>query len=193
MGGFVIAVSGGIGAGKTELAKHLEKALDADRVSFGDEVRTFARENGQDENDRSVLQRLGQALVLSQCKAFVTRVLAQRPSIGRTETRLIIEGVRHVEVLKEIMLQMPHEHVRLVHIATPETLREQRIMDRDNVERRVVARYDNDITEAQISRILPQYADLIVEGDLPVSLQISAIKAKLGEWTSSSRELEDAG
>ena len=104
---YVIALSGGIGAGKTRLSERLSETLNADRVSFGEEVRAYAQANGQDRNDRSILQEIGQAMVLSDCEGFVRRVLAQRTRDGQVaKDRLIIEGVRHVEVLKELGHQL---------------------------------------------------------------------------------------
>ena len=65
-------------------------------------------------------------------------------------------------------------------------------MERDGVERRVAARYENDITEAQVARIIPQYASLTVNGELPLDLQVAAIQKKLHEWTPAVRELAQA-
>ncbi|MDP4006393.1 AAA family ATPase [Methylobacterium sp. NEAU K] len=190
MAGFVIAISGGIGAGKTALAEKLAEALHADRVSFGREVRRYAEENGENPKDRSVLQQLGQALVLTQCNQFVERVLAQRPQ-PRSE-HLIVEGVRHVEVLMELKRQLDSKSVHLVHVVTPGSTREQRVMERDDVERRLVARYDNDITEAQVSRILPQYASLTVNGELPIVLQVAQVMQKAAEWSATGSERPEA-
>ena len=77
MTGRVLALSGAIGAGKTTLAQQLSTELDAEIVSFGNEVRRYANEIGEDEANRSVLQKLGQAMVLSDCEKFVRSVLAQ--------------------------------------------------------------------------------------------------------------------
>lgn len=179
---FVIAISGGIGAGKTVLADKLVETLDADRVSFGAEVRRYARENGDNHEDRSILQQLGQALVLTECEEFVRRVLAQQRNPGKG--RLIVEGVRHLEVLIELKKQVGSRRLHLVHVVTPGSTREQRVMERDGVERRVAARYDNDITEAQVARILPQYAGLTVDGEWPVSLQVAQVAKKIEEWSA---------
>ena len=186
MAGFAIAISGGIGAGKSTLAKGLKEALGADRVSFGNVVRQYAEENGMDSKDRSVLQQLGQALVLTQCEAFVDRVLARRAEpVG---DHLIIDGVRHVEVFMRLKEKVRPMRLYLVHIETPSSTREHNVMVRDGVERRLVARYDNDITEVQVSRVLPQYASLIVNGELPVMLQVSQVIAKAKEWAAIGDE-----
>ncbi|MCJ2075981.1 AAA family ATPase [Methylobacterium sp. E-016] len=185
MADFVIAISGGIGAGKSTLAEKLADKLDGVRASFGREVREYARINGESPDDRSVLQQLGQALVLTDCEGFVRRVLDQQPNVGRRH--LIVEGVRHIEVLRELKDQVRPKRLHLVHIMTPGSTREQRVMERDRVERRLVARYDNDITEAQVSRILPQYAALTVNGDLPITLQVNQVMQKIAEWSTADR------
>ncbi|MFH6780887.1 MULTISPECIES: AAA family ATPase [Methylobacterium] len=184
MAEFAIALSGGIGAGKTALAEKLAEALDADRVSFGREVRRYAKENNENPDDRSILQQLGQALVLTECKQFVRRVLDQQSQPRKD--RLIIDGVRHIEVLIHLKEEVGKRPLYLVHVATPSSTREQRIMERDQVERRLAARYDNDITEAQVTRILPQYASLTVNGELPIMLQVAQVVQRVKEWSAKS-------
>ncbi len=189
MTGFVLALSGAIGAGKTSLAERLAARLSARRVSFGIEVRRYAEEHGANKKDRAVLQQLGQALVLTQREAFVKRVLAQdidAQAPGDMNVPLIVDGVRHIEIFMELKRQLAPRRVHLIHITTPGSTREQRIMEKDGVERRVVARYDNDITEAQVSRILPQYAGLTVQGELPVDLQVQQVVQKLKEWHATA-------
>ncbi len=182
MTGRVLALSGAIGAGKSKLAQELRTAFDADVVGFGDEVRRYAREIGEDENDRSVLQKLGQAMVLSDCRAFVLKVLEQCPrqlQAGSDELNLIVQGVRHIEALGELKRLVGNRSLHLINVVTPTSLREQRLMDRDKVDRRLIGRYDNDITEAQVARILPQYAHCEVSGDVPVPFQIATIRQRL--------------
>ena len=185
MARFVIAISGGIGAGKSTLAERLADKLDAVRASFGREVKHYAEINGENPNDRSTLQQLGQALVLTDCEGFVRRVLEQQPNVG--DRQLIVEGVRHIEVLMELKERVRPKRLYLIHVMTPGSTREQRVMERDRVERRLVARYDNDITEAQVSRILPQYADLTVNGELPITLQVVQVMHKVAEWSNADR------
>jgi dephospho-CoA kinase len=171
MVGLVLAFSGALGAGKSKLTMALHDRLQWPRVSFGDEVRSFAVREGRDPNDRAVLQQLGQALVLTDREGFVRRVLNQRP----TEGDLIVDGVRHVEILLELRKQVHPRTLKLIHINADSGIRQERLMERDQVERRVVARYDSDITEAQIARILPQYADLALDGSLPTSVLLAKV------------------
>ena len=183
MTGRVLALSWAIGAGKTTLAKELSAALDADLVGFGNEVRRYAKEIGADENDRSVLQKLGQAMVLSDCSGFVRKVLGRSPrqlQAGSDDLNLIVQGIRHIEVFNELKKHIGGRSLHLIDVVTPTSLREERLMDRDKVDRRLVGRYDNDITEAQVARILPQYAHCEVQGDVPVAFQVATVRQRLG-------------
>jgi len=167
---FVLAFSGGLGAGKSSLTTALHERLGWPRASFGDHVRKIASENGRDEKDRSVLQQLGQALVLTNVGGFVDDVLAQ----AGDAPNVILDGVRHVEVLFKLREKL-NDKVKLVHLEAPSDVRQERYLQRDDVERRLLARYEQDITEAQIARILPQYADLVVDATLPLSFQVDRV------------------
>ncbi|RVD51103.1 hypothetical protein EN783_33330 [Mesorhizobium sp. M2D.F.Ca.ET.140.01.1.1] len=63
----------------------------------------------------------------------------------------------------------------MVHLEAPSDVRQERYLQREAVERRLLARYEQDITEAQIARILPQYADLTVDATLPLSFQVEKV------------------
>src|SRR5271170_2410837 len=92
---FILAFSGGLGVGKSELTKAVEEKLGWKRASFGDYVRTVARAAGRDAGDRGELQRLGQALVLTNVDGFVDEVLKRADGAER----IILDGIRHIEVL----------------------------------------------------------------------------------------------
>jgi len=165
----VIALSGGIGAGKAVLGEALAAAIDADRASFGAEVRRHAEAVGADPADVGVLQGIGQSLVLTDRVGFVRRVLAQRTRRG---VPLVVEGLRHAEILLELRAQLPGASFRLVHVETPRAVRGVRVADRTGAVPRIVARYEADIVEEQSSRIL--------SGDLPVQLQVARVMMLIG-------------
>ena len=77
--GIALAFSGAIGSVKSSVSGELQNLLKWPRVSFGDFVRKKAAEMGRDPTDRTVLQKLGQALVVSDLQGFVRDVLAQAP------------------------------------------------------------------------------------------------------------------
>lgn len=167
---FVLAFSGGLGAGKSSLTNALHERLGWPRASFGDHVRKLALDNGLDWKDRAVLQQLGQALVLTNVEGFVDDVLAY----AGEAPNLILDGVRHVEVLFT-MREKLRDKIKLVHLEAPSDVRQERYLQREAVERRLLARYEQDITEAQIARILPQYADLVIDTTLPLSFQVEKV------------------
>jgi len=167
---FVLAFSGGLGVGKSVLTNALHERLGWPRASFGDYVRKLASENGLDAKDRAVLQQLGQALVLTNVGGFVDDVLAQ----AGDSPNVILDGVRHVEVLFKLREKLG-DKVKLVYLEAPSDVRQERYMRREAVERRLLARYEQDITEAQIARILPQYADLPIDATLPLSFQVDKV------------------
>src|ERR1700730_2880620 len=76
--GVVVAFSGPIGAGKSTISQKVADTLHWPRVSFGDYIKKIAQENGEDPENRAVLQRLGQALVLADVDDLVNQVLNQR-------------------------------------------------------------------------------------------------------------------
>lgn len=182
MVGVVVAFAGGIGAGKSQLTRALSAELNWPRVSFGDHVRNVAKEAGEDPEDRFVLQRLGQSLVLTNPREFVERVIAQGGA-NSDDKNLIVDGVRHVEILLELRAYVRPRPLHFFYIKADATTRQERVIARPpHVERRVAARYDSDITEAQIARILPQYADRslgTLDGSLPTSLLVEEVKSRL--------------
>ena len=174
----VIALSGAVGSGKAALAAALAKETGSSVVSFGDEVRRYVAEIGGDPSDRSLLQAAGQSLILHDLGGFVSRVVHQ----ADPDKPMIVAGVRHWEALDELQrfFEPRCRRVTLVHIETSRARREKALMA-DGTCRRLVARYDNDINEAQVARILPQYAYTKVDGDLPVELQVKFALGRVGE------------
>src|SRR5437867_2887144 len=89
----VVYFAAPIKAGKTKVSTTLALRLHAPRVSFGDYLRSLAREK-ELEVTREVLQDLGDHLVNQDVLAFCEDVLRQHPwQPGRP---LIVDGVRHV-------------------------------------------------------------------------------------------------
>lgn len=168
---FVLVFAGGMGSGKSDLTKELSNRLGWPRASFGDHVRKLAQESSLDHTDRSVLQRLGQALVLTQPDKFVNDVIAGTNNADS----IILDGLRHVEILLCLKARADLT-LRMVYIKTPAEVRQSRVVEREHVDRRLVASYDADITEAQISRIIPQYAHKTIDGTLPISILASDLE-----------------
>ncbi len=169
--GVVVAFSGPIGAGKSSISQKVADSLHWPRVSFGEYIKKVAQENNEDPNDRAVLQRLGQALVLSDVDSLVDEVLNQRPwKDANGEGNLIIDGLRHAEVRHALVQKIRPNILKHVYVTIDEDTRQQRVREEDHIEPRILMRYDQDITEAQIPRILREYRDIEVNGRLPVQI-----------------------
>ena len=108
---------------------------------------------------------------------FVANVLRQ---VEWQRGNLILDGLRHVEVRQALLQQLRDVAVlKLVHVTVDEDTRLERAGER-GIEQRMLSRYDQDLTEAQMSRIVPPYADLILDGTLPVEMATNIIVSKLG-------------
>lgn len=166
MVGLVLAFSGAIGSGKSSVTKELAAKLGYPRVSFGEHVRDVVTSEGLDPTDRSVLQEVGQRLVQTKLQEFVSDVLAR--ANWREDGYVIIDGLRHAEVLMELKRQAEPHPFRLVHIRVDEDARQERLVVRKGLDPRLAQRYDEHITEAQIREIIPQYADRIIDGNQPL-------------------------
>ncbi len=178
-GGTVVAFAGPIGSGKSNLSTRVATLLGWPRVSFGDYIRKVARENHQNEGDRAVLQKLGQALILSSTEEFVKNVLAEGGN-WREQGNLIVDGLRHVEVRQLLLKLSAPNAFKLVFLSLDETTRRQRAQTEKATPIPQLIRYDQDITEAQIPRILPQYADITIDNALPIEIAAKEVLAKLG-------------
>lgn len=176
--GTVVAFSGAIGVGKSSLSRALQERLGWPRVSFGQYVRDYAAANGKDADDRATLQQLGQALVLTNVAGFVAGVLGQVD--WRSGGNLILDGLRHVEVRQALLHELGADFtLKLVHVSVDEDTRQQRAQE-NGIEQRMLSRYDQDLTEAQMARIMPPYADLVIDGTLPPRMAMDMIVARLG-------------
>jgi len=164
--GTVIAFSGAIGVGTAALSTDVASLLGWPSVRFSDFIRIEAKTRGEDPEDRGVLQRIGQELVRERLGHFVSSVLSMAD--WRGAGNLIVDGVRHVEVLEELRRQLRDSTtVYLVHIEMDDQTRADRAKRADGFPDAEFIRYDRDITEAQMQRVLPSYADLTLDGTSP--------------------------
>lgn len=176
--GIALAFSGAIGSGKSSVSGELQTLLGLPRVSFGDFVRNKAASMGKDAADRTVLQQLGQTLVLTDLQGFVRGVLAQAPDWENADG-VIIDGLRHTEVREELIRQVHPKQLKLVLVKVDESTRLSRAQKEEDIESHVLSRYDQDATEAQTRLALPNLADLQVENDGPPVIAAEAIMRQL--------------
>jgi cytidylate kinase len=163
----VLAFSGKMGSGKSTLSEHVAKALDWKRASFGDYVRKIAKDEGLDEESRDVLQELGARLVKSGPEEFCRDVLAQFD--WRSGEPLIVEGVRHAEIIEALRRVVAPLEVRLVFLEVTDVRRIERLQMRDSAVVERLKQVESHSTEKQVSTVLPEMADLRVSGDKSIS------------------------
>ena len=178
MHGQVVAFSGPIGSRKSELSKAVAENLHWPRRSFGDFLREDAKASGMNPGDRAVLQQLGQARVQSDADRFVADVLAGHD--WSKHPNLILDGLRHAEVRHALLLHLRvHEiGLKVVFVEIDEALRQRQAEER-GVPLRLLATYDRDLTEAQVSRVMRAYADAVVPGSLPKGHAVDTVISKL--------------
>ena len=175
--GVVIVLSGAIGSRRAELAEKLEERLHWPRVKFSEYIKQRIQADGDDPEDRALLQEYGQRLVQNHLKAFVEGVLAMAQG-WEVGGNLIVDGLRHVEVLLILRELIEDSTVFYVHVKPDPLKREPAALAR-GLHEQDMYRYDRALSEAQMNRILPAYADLEVDGSLGFSLNIQDIEKHL--------------
>lgn len=170
-----IALSGGLGSGKSTTAAELAQRLGGTVASFGDFVRHLATQLGE-PTDRPTLQRIGHERVEADANAFVVAFLswASPPA----DQILIIDGVRHVSVdaaLRSRASAVGEEYFLIV-IQTTTQLRADRRHDGNE---RIHIEVENHPVEREAIEQLPAVADFVVDGDAPPATVASRIIAEV--------------
>lgn len=156
----VIAVSGRIGSGKTTLAENIAQRFEFSFVSFGNYVRNVAEKRSIEAN-RENLQNLGQDLINTDIIQFCKNVLYFDGWDGKSS--LIVDGIRHFEVynaIKDIIFPLP---LYLFYIDTKNEIRQRRLGNKN------LDAMDSHVTELDVRISLPNLADLIIDGSLPLT------------------------
>jgi len=153
-------------------------------VGFGDEVRAIATARGLPFT-REVLQPIGEEQVRDRPKEFCEAVLQRggyQPGEG-----LVIDGLRHVEVLTLLRTLLAPVQVMHVHILSPEEVRVERMVSRGRAGDST-AGGDNHSTEIQLSRELPGVADIIIDGTREVADMVTDAVARIRarKWRGDS-------
>ena len=95
-----IVICGKIGSGKSTVANCLASRLSIQVVSFGTYIRQIANRSGR-PTTRSSLQDMGDSLFQEIGASGILLGALEEAGIDNCET-VVLDGVRHVEVLKEI-------------------------------------------------------------------------------------------
>ena len=159
-----VALSGPIASGKTTTAHALAEILRRPVVSFGDYIRQEAAARGL-PGDRRQLQELGRSLITDLGWTTFCTAAVRAAGIEPGETRLVIDGLRHIEALAALRVLLAPDPVWLVFIA-PGPDRRRGLLERDGLDPTEVARLEQDATEREVmDGQLRRRADLIV-GDM---------------------------
>jgi dephospho-CoA kinase len=165
----VIAIAGHAKSGKTTLANALSIRMGFPIASFGDEVRNIAVERRLVEpgsrEERRVLMMLGEQLVAEELEGFCLRVL--RSAGWEPGRSVIVEGVRHAAVVRELRELVQPTPCRLVLVDTPAHIRDQRFVEEGIGGPLVRAIMDAHSTEREVPEEVTLLADLVVDGSAP--------------------------
>ena len=158
MNGIILGFSGSMASGKTSLSKEIANYFNWPRVSFGDFVRSVARNDGLDDSSREILQEVGESLIKENVVKFCEDVIKQIDwSPGQS---LVIDGIRHEEVLKTLKKLVVPSKLFLVFIKINENTQNSRLKERSEE----YEKFKDHSTEKDVETILPKAADLIVDG-----------------------------
>ena len=134
------------------------------RASFGSHVRSVAAERGMDE-DRETLQELGESLVEEDCAGFCSSVL--RSADWRQGFPLVINGIRHAEVIRVLRSLVSPSRFILLYVHTPEQALEHRRGARAASNRLDWERIERHSTEVEVPTVVREAADLVLDGSRP--------------------------
>lgn len=178
MVGTVVTISGAIGTRRSDIAAALAERLGWQRVKFSDYIKAKLQADGGNAEDRRMLQKLGQELVQADVEGFVGGVIAMAQG-WKPGGDLVVDGLRHVEVRLALLAAIRPSTLYYVHVEVDEVTRQATAENVRGIQERLLYRYDQDLTEAQLPKILPAYADQIVDGSLPPTIVADKIIARL--------------
>ena len=176
-GRMVIALSGRTKAGKSTIARALAERLGWPWASFGEYVRAEASRTDRPD-DRETLQELGAGLIASLgCEEFCRRTLAHA-SLDGDSVPCIVEGVRHLDVLRSLRDLFDPFPVYLVQLEVADEERDRRLTA-EGIDPERGAAWEQHSTERDVAAALPARSDLRVRvGQTPES-SVAAIVAWL--------------
>lgn len=187
--GTVIVFSGALASGTGALSKGVSERLGWPTVRFSDHIRRLALAQGKDANDVGTLQRIGQQLVRERRQEFVAAVLA----LGGWSPGgdLVIDGLRHVEIYIELKRQVGEgADVHVVHTHLSKAERAANASVRSGIDELTFEALDGHVTEAQVEQVLPEYADIDLNGAKPLDELVEFVLERFGR---PSRAPDDFG
>jgi dephospho-CoA kinase len=168
----VFAFSGPIGSGKSSVSKLFAAKILAAWNSFGTTVKEVAEERGL-ATDRESLQRLGAMLVKEDRNSFCRRVVTK--ATNDKDRAIVIDGLRHIDVLKELRVVVSPKELMCVYVDTPRTIRLERLKTRDGLADNQVADLERHSTEIEVEQGLKAVADFVSDNSQSVEQCVDTI------------------
>ena len=168
---FVLGFSGPIKSGKTTIARRVAEELSVPFASFGDYLRTVVAARGLDSSDRTILQRIGQELFESDLEKFCRAVL-ENAGWSRGSFA-VVDGIRHVHVLKELKRILESAPMKLVFVSISEDIQCRRLAESGSSHS--VAEVESHTTEADVRERLFKLADIHCDGGVFLSSSVAQI------------------
>jgi dephospho-CoA kinase len=164
----ILAFAGGLGSDKSTVSSAVAEELGWPRTSFGAYVRAIAQVRKRKAWAREVQQDVGEQLVKEECESFCRAVLSHpRWQSGQP---LVVDGIRHVEVLERLRRMVAPQTIRLFFIDVALEERAARLRDEGVDDPAQLRRIESHSTETQVRTVLPHMADLVVDGDRSIEI-----------------------
>jgi transcriptional regulator with XRE-family HTH domain/cytidylate kinase len=154
----IIAFAGKRGSGKTVVSEEVAKVLNWPRASFGEYLRAAVKRQGLSDATEN-LQELG-ANMAKEPDRFCDAVLTF--SNWEAGEPLVVEGIRHQEILDSLRRKVAPLEVRLIYLYVDEAERLRRLKEREPSTPDRIEAVENHSTESQVKNVLPESADLRV-------------------------------
>jgi dephospho-CoA kinase len=175
--GAALGISGRIGSGKTSLAVVLAERLNCPRASFGDYVRSVARDRGLDASRRDVLQEVGDDLIAAGWDSFCAAVLR---NAGFTTGSVVVDGIRHADAAQTMRRLLAPTPWKLVAVESEEAIRRSRLAARGIDDARTT-QADAHPNEGEVASVMAS-ADLVVSSDTTVEAAADLVM----EWLTTA-------
>lgn len=169
----IVALSGGLGSGKSSVSQAVARRFGWPRASFGAYVRAVA-EKEKVSQSREALQELG-ANLLQQLGPNEFCVATLRHGGWTPGENIVLDGVRHRDVVDALSR---FDLVKLVYLVADEQTRVARLQAAGRSEDNL-PEIEQHSTEAEVRSVLYGLADVVVDATLPVERIVDEIAASL--------------
>ncbi len=180
----ILAFSGHPGAGKTSLSTATARQLGWGWASFGEHVRSVALAAGR-EPTRENLQILGERMVADETREFCVAVLDR--AAWSEGTPVVLDGIRHLEILRELQRIADPQPVRLVLVDTDLTVRLERLKATEKELPESLYTLDTHSTERQVEIEIRGAAELVLDGSLPIYELVDEVRGWIISKHSTGR------